>query len=953
MNRLMLAEPMRTMLDAIPDAVFIVHPETLQIVHANHFAEQITGLAADELQQRGLPDLHPEQARADTMEKLAHLHDNETASIEYKAILTPSQAPGRTVAVRISRTTLDGQAWLFAVARDINELCDVEQQLQENTILYHSLIAGLSDLMFRITEDGIYRDFHIPETSNLESPPPDAIIGKHVREVVPEHVTQAVMPVIQHVIQTRTIGTVEYSIEEHDGLRHYEARFVPSIANEIIAVVRDITQRKRETDILRDNEKMARALINASGDSAVLIDRDWTILAINDIAAERLGHTPEDMLNNCLLDYFPPETAKAREARVQTLLATKQPIRFSDTRQDRIFYNRVSPILDKNGDVARIAIFARDITKQRQDEAELKHQSMLFKAVAEATRCLLAPGHYKQTMLEAMAILGQTAKVDRMVVFENRPHPETGVPILDECCLWENDTLPDHARATLPTADRRAHDSFQHWSAHLKAGDSVGGPVSQLSETERSLLRVPDGQLSVLAVPIFVNRIFWGFIRLDDCQRERQWTDAEINAVRTMAASLGSAIARMQIESDLRDETRFIDTVRRIGNSLTLTRNPEDVLGQLLVQIRSVIPYQTANALLLDGETAHIVASHRHEQIDDTTDKQPCACVNIHELPYLQLMQVTHDPYASPDVSVDPNWKAAPETSWVKSWLGAPIVFNGEVQGFLALNSAEKGFYTYDYASKIKYFAQQAAIALKNARYVAEIEDLERVKSEIIHIASHDLRTPLTRIREAAQQMRDAADTPFTPKQRRALEIMLGAARDMDHIISNILSLERIEAQRREAQPIYWQKLIDKAIAGAQEELSIHNHALTVDCMPDLPVTRGNPFKLERAIYNLLHNAIKYTPPGGNIHIRAELRPYGTQNTIAIEVEDNGIGIPPEKQNGLFQPFYRVQQRSAEHIPGTGLGLSMTKAVIEEHNGNVYFDSVPGQGSLFGFWVPI
>ncbi len=126
-----------------------------------------------------------------------------------------------------------------------------------------------------------------------------------------------------------------------------------------------------------------------------------------------------------------------------------------------------------------------------------------------------------------------------------------------------------------------------------------------------------------------------------------------------------------------------------------------------------------------------------------------------------------------------------------------------------------------------------------------------------------------------------------------------------------------------------------------------------LDIAPELPVTRGNPFKLERVIYNLIHNAIKYTPPGGNITVRAFEKLYGVQTTLAVEVQDNGIGVSQDAQANLFQPFYRVQDAGTEHIPGTGLGLSMVKTAIEEHNGNVYVDSVSGQGSLFGFWIPV
>jgi signal transduction histidine kinase len=102
---------------------------------------------------------------------------------------------------------------------------------------------------------------------------------------------------------------------------------------------------------------------------------------------------------------------------------------------------------------------------------------------------------------------------------------------------------------------------------------------------------------------------------------------------------------------------------------------------------------------------------------------------------------------------------------------------------------------------------------------------------------------------------------------------------------------------------------------------------------------------------NLLGNAVKYTPEGGSITVRVFLKPYGLDQTVAVEVEDNGIGIPDEQQANLFRPFYRASH--TKNIDGTGLGLSIVKAVADYHQGNVYFKSAPGKGSLFGFWIPV
>ena len=175
----------------------------------------------------------------------------------------------------------------------------------------------------------------------------------------------------------------------------------------------------------------------------------------------------------------------------------------------------------------------------------------------------------------------------------------------------------------------------------------------------------------------------------------------------------------------------------------------------------------------------------------------------------------------------------------------------------------------------------------------------------------------------------------------------------MESMINDILTLERIEARYREAEPIVWCDLIQHAIETLRVELDSKRHMLEVECAPDLPSMRGDAVQLGRALFNLMHNAVKYTPPGGRIKVRAYPKNYRGKITVAVEVEDNGIGVSADQQTRLFESFYRAHQNSAELIPGAGLGLSVVKAAVEYHKGRVYFDSAPDKGSLFGFWVPI
>jgi two-component system sensor histidine kinase KdpD len=295
--------------------------------------------------------------------------------------------------------------------------------------------------------------------------------------------------------------------------------------------------------------------------------------------------------------------------------------------------------------------------------------------------------------------------------------------------------------------------------------------------------------------------------------------------------------------------------------------------------------------------------------------------------------------------------------------MGSPIVVRGEVVGLFSLDSAQKDFYGPEHLAMIAPFARQAAIAVENAKLFADVEELERVKSQMIRIASHDLRSPLARIQLVIRQLEDqihAGTTSTLPRllrlsaeQTESLNTIRDSAREMEQIISDILSLERIETSIHTSEPIHWCEMVERCVNTLQNELKAKNHKLQINCALDLPGVRGSVAQLEHAILNMINNAIKYTPPDGEIEISVYPKMYGERPTIAVEVKDNGIGIPADQQALLFEPFYRVRQAGTENIPGAGMGLSVVKAAVEYHKGRVYVDSAPGEGSLFGFWIPV
>jgi signal transduction histidine kinase len=234
-----------------------------------------------------------------------------------------------------------------------------------------------------------------------------------------------------------------------------------------------------------------------------------------------------------------------------------------------------------------------------------------------------------------------------------------------------------------------------------------------------------------------------------------------------------------------------------------------------------------------------------------------------------------------------------------------------------------------------------------------KVSYLENFKSDMIRIAAHDLKNPLNVIRNYLSMLINASD----PELDIDLDVnqvypsMMRSAERMMHIIQNFLSLDRIEraAEYQTLEPLDLCLLVTKAqeeFSGraAQKSQQIAFIAPNEACMVE-----GDPAQLYEAVANFVSNAIKYTPEGGHIQVRLST----VDGLIKFEVSDDGYGIPDEEQNRLFQPFYRAKSTETASIEGSGLGLHLTKNIIERQGGEIIFDSVYRQGSTFGFLMPL
>lgn len=251
-----------------------------------------------------------------------------------------------------------------------------------------------------------------------------------------------------------------------------------------------------------------------------------------------------------------------------------------------------------------------------------------------------------------------------------------------------------------------------------------------------------------------------------------------------------------------------------------------------------------------------------------------------------------------------------------------------------------------------------AARAMENARFVereqeirASLQELNRVKTDFVASVSHELRTPLTSILGYVEILNDGFGGGLSDEQARMMAIVGRNAERLLGLIEELLLMGSLESGtlKLSLAPVSVRALLDDAYKAVLPGLTERSLDVVVDVASDADLITGDPRRLDRALINLLTNAVKFTPEGGRVTLSA--RRAG--DWVLIEVTDTGIGIPLDDQSKIFDRFFRSSSAAHMAIPGTGLGLAITKMIIEGHGGTISVASNPGEGTTITVALPL
>jgi K+-sensing histidine kinase KdpD len=289
------------------------------------------------------------------------------------------------------------------------------------------------------------------------------------------------------------------------------------------------------------------------------------------------------------------------------------------------------------------------------------------------------------------------------------------------------------------------------------------------------------------------------------------------------------------------------------------------------------------------------------------------------------------------------------------SAVATPITAGEHRFGVLVLESLDQHKqFTANQLPFIRTLGDLIALAIDRARLEAandaarEARQTERMRSEVMAALSHELRMPLSTIKGYATAMLLDEIEWSEPKRAEFLRLIEEACDDMEGMIRDILDSALIEVDRLslEYQPVKLQQMAREVAAEVEHRSAIH-HPVT-DFPSDFPAIEADARWIKQVFRNILDNAVKYSPNGGLIVIRGEVR----ENDVVVSVADQGIGIASEDLIPLFEKYFRVRSVATLHISGTGLGLPIARSIVEAHGGRIWVESKIGEGTTIFFSLP-
>ncbi|NOY55306.1 MAG: GAF domain-containing sensor histidine kinase [Actinobacteria bacterium] len=436
-----------------------------------------------------------------------------------------------------------------------------------------------------------------------------------------------------------------------------------------------------------------------------------------------------------------------------------------------------------------------------------------------------------------------------------------------------------------------------------------------------------------------------------------------IAAASTFPDEVGRIAATLQSVADqLELRIREMETLDRITTLINDGLLLEDILDKVYESFRGVIPYNRISFSLIEGDRV----SAKWVKSDLPTVKLATGYSAALEGSSLQQIIETGKPRIINDLGAYFRFKPDSESTGlileegIRSSLTCPLTNNGSAVGFMFFSSVARNAYTPDHVATFLRIASQLSTIVERGHMMSEIASrgaaieeknrelarLNETKDRFLGMAAHDLRNPVSAVLMAAEYLAACA---LEEEQRVFVEDIVQQARYMLELINDLLDVSQIESGVLE---LHRQEVDLCAFLGLEVERHrklAKNKGMTIEFIPtEGGLVQADPARLRQVVDNLLSNAVKYSPPGTTVRVSVHKVPSGCR----VDVQDEGPGITGADRERLFSYFGKLSNRPTGGEASTGLGMAISRRIVEAHGGEIGLDPAPGGGSIFWFTLP-
>ena len=849
-----------------------------------------------------------------------------------------------------------------------------EDALSESEERFRTLVEMAPDAIFSISvNDGTFTTLS-PAFEHLTGWSRSDWLGHSFTEIVHPDDLPVAFEHFQQLLNGVLLPPFELRVLTRDGVALVgEFRLTPQVEDgrvvELFGIARDVSDRRQAEEELRRSRDELEIILRGVTDGITVQDAEGRLIYANETAAlmtgcatvEELLATPsrellgrfamfDDAGNPFPLDQLPGRRAMLGQQPPETLIR----FRVLATGQERWSLVSATPVLDQEGKPRYAINIFHDVTERMLAEGV---QDFL----AEATALLASDLEYEET-LSRVAHIAVPYLADVCVFDILQPdgqirriaaHPDPDTELLIHDLITRHPIEQNHPAMHAITTGKTT--LFEYIDEPLV--ESIG------MAPERAQIIGSLGFRSVVVVPLISRGKRIGALSLTYAESGRRYSEADLPVVHELASRAATAVDNALLYHDAQQAAARLRALAEASHAFAeASLDLPAVLDAVARSAGELIGDQCILRLLSDDST-HLPAvavyhpnADRRAFLEDFLGRE----VQRADEGLVGSVVTTGNPVFLPAISQD-ELRAAITAGHVEDVERVPlhsiVIVLVRVRerpiGTLGLGRERPGEpYTDEDLLLLQELADRAGLAIENARLYREARDAARSREQFLSIASHELKTPLTSVKASAQLLERRLRQD--PIDRTRVEPLVSQVQSeisrLENLVLDLLDATRIQQGRLELrrEPVDLVDLARQAIARFETAAQqVPGHALTLDAPTSL-AAMIDPGRIDQVITNLVSNALKYSPDGGDVTVSVR----ATDGVGEISVIDCGIGISPDEQAALFQPFARGDV-ARQSIGGTGLGLFISAEIVERHGGTIEVDSVPGRGSTFTVYLPL